>query len=299
MNLVYYCSLALVLIFLLLSQVNSFTSSTRSVFAAPTRPLPTSSYTSLRSRSGPLLKFVASVSQPPSTTEASSILDQIIDLEKSYNPSTFTASKIAGNWLLQFVINPSKDTLGDVSAAGLTFPTTGQITTQEIDVDNLRISNKITSSGIFSKVEVGGSISLPPSNPTRAIVTFDNSLLNEFINISLLFKLISFLKKLNILKNDDQWVDTTYLDSTARVARGNKGSIFLLTKINNDKVTKVEDVKVGSPEYYSGFLTQPIDEDLTERDPLGGLEQAVKLGIGSSVILGLLFGGFMISNGLI
>ena len=62
-------------------------------------------------------------------------------------------------------------------------------------------------------------------------------------------------------------------------------------------------------EYYEGFLSQPIQDDslhtciyiyvFPERDPLGGLEQAIKLGVGSSLFLGVALLGFMKSNGLI
>jgi hypothetical protein len=53
-------------------------------------------------------------------------------------------------------------------------------------------------------------------------------------------------------------------------------------------------------EYYEGFLSQPIQDDsIVERDPLGGLEQAIKLGVGSSLFLGAALLGFMKSNGLI
>lgn len=57
---------------------------------------------------------------------------------------------------------------------------------------------------------------------------------------------------------------------------------------------------VGSAEYYKGFVESPIQDDgLPERDPLGGLEQALKLGAGATGVLGLLTVGFMASNGLL
>ncbi|KAJ1459709.1 hypothetical protein M885DRAFT_510914 [Pelagophyceae sp. CCMP2097] len=58
--------------------------------------------------------------------------------------------------------------------------------------------------------------------------------------------------------------------------------------------------KVGSKEYYEGFLESPIiDPSLVERDPNGGLDQALKLGATASAVLALLFVGFMKSNGLL
>lgn len=59
-----------------------------------------------------------------------------------------------------------------------------------------------------------------------------------------------------------------------------------------------EQVEVGTKEYYSGFLSSPIqDETVAERG--SGLEQALKLGGGVVLLLTALFVGFMASNGLI
>jgi hypothetical protein len=46
----------------------------------------------------------------------------------------------------------------------------------------------------------------------------------------------------------ESWVDTSYIDETCRIARGNKGSVFLLTKINENREEDVKDkmVEVGS-----------------------------------------------------
>lgn len=56
--------------------------------------------------------------------------------------------------------------------------------------------------------------------------------------------------------------------------------------------------KVGSKEYYKGFLTQPIDENVTtERGD--GTEQAIKFAASSFVVIAALFLGFMASNGLL
>ncbi len=59
-----------------------------------------------------------------------------------------------------------------------------------------------------------------------------------------------------------------------------------------------EQVEVGTKEYYSGFLSSPIqDETVAERG--SGLEQALKLGGGVVLVLLVFFAVFMASNGLI
>ena len=55
---------------------------------------------------------------------------------------------------------------------------------------------------------------------------------------------------------------------------------------------------MGSKEYYKGFFTQPIDENVTiERGD--GTVQAVKFAASSTAAIALLFVGFMASNGLL
>ena len=59
-----------------------------------------------------------------------------------------------------------------------------------------------------------------------------------------------------------------------------------------------EMTKLGSKAYYEGFLTQPIDENVTaERGD--GTEQAVKFAASSFGVIAVLFLGFMASNGLL
>ena len=57
-------------------------------------------------------------------------------------------------------------------------------------------------------------------------------------------------------------------------------------------------VQVGSKSYYQGFLASPV-VDKTVADRGSGVEQAVKLGGGVTVGLGILVLGFMASNGLL
>ena len=54
----------------------------------------------------------------------------------------------------------------------------------------------------------------------------------------------------------ESWVDTSYIDETCRIARGNKGSVFLLTKINGNREEDVKDkmVEVGSKGEARGGL---------------------------------------------
>ena len=53
-------------------------------------------------------------------------------------------------------------------------------------------------------------------------------------------------------------------------------------------------VQVGSKAYYEGFLSTPLEENSGD-----GTEQAIKLGASTLGVVGLLFVGFMASNGLL
>jgi hypothetical protein len=70
-----------------------------------------------------------------------------------------------------------------------------------------------------------------------------------------------------------------------------------------EKTTGDEDdrvVRVGSREYLEGFLSSPIRDDTVREGRRGsGLEQALKLGGSATMVLVLLFLGFMASNGLL
>lgn len=59
-----------------------------------------------------------------------------------------------------------------------------------------------------------------------------------------------------------------------------------------------EMVEVGSKEYLEGFLSSPI-QDKTVAERGSGLEQALKLGGGVTIVLVLLVVGFFASNGLL
>jgi len=72
----------------------------------------------------------------------------------------------------------------------------------------------------------------------------------------------------------------------------------LLDRTDDGDEKEGQPVEVGSKEYYSGFLSSPIqDETVAERG--SGLEQALKLGGGVVLVLVVLLGGFMASNGLL
>mmetsp|Transcript_24584 Transcript_24584/g.67857 ORF Transcript_24584/g.67857 Transcript_24584/m.67857 type:complete len:126 (+) Transcript_24584:175-552(+) len=81
-------------------------------------------------------------------------------------------------------------------------------------------------------------------------------------------------------------------------ATSKRGRAALFDKPPGNDSNDDEVVEVGTKEYYSGFLSSPIqDETVAERGT--GLEQALKLAGGVVLLLVVLVAGFMASNGLL
>jgi len=88
----------------------------------------------------------------------------------------------------------------------------------------------------FSCVRVGGSFRLSEKNKRRAVVAFNICKIGTKFGINLdlgfLFKIQAALKG----TDESGWLETTYLSENVRIGRGNKGSMFVLTR-DQDAVT--------------------------------------------------------------
>mmetsp|Transcript_31190 Transcript_31190/g.75387 ORF Transcript_31190/g.75387 Transcript_31190/m.75387 type:complete len:339 (-) Transcript_31190:1206-2222(-) len=115
-------------------------------------------------------------------------------------------------------------------------------TTQSIDVKNQRITNRVTKSGFVSTIQVAGSydvdeelLSSSTSSPSfRIIVSFDTCLV-ELLGGKVTLDL-GFLFDLRALTQNGSkvggWLETTYVDDKIRIGRGNRGSLFILSREN-------------------------------------------------------------------
>jgi hypothetical protein len=119
---------------------------------------------------------------------------------------------------------------GTVSFLGtIAVDTSEKLTTQSIDIRNSRVTNFVEQN-MFT-VEVSGSFELD-TVPNRVIVSFDKCEITFrstglVLDLSFLFDLRSFLK--GGLKAGG-WLETTYIDEEMRIGRGNRGSLFVLTR---------------------------------------------------------------------
>lgn len=118
---------------------------------------------------------------------------------------------------------------GSVSFLGLiAVDTSKKLTTQIIGVEDKLFANAVEQD--FGTIQVKGFFEVD-SVPNRIIASFEEGTLtlkNGFvIDFSFLFALRSFL---NDGIKAGGWLETTYLDEDIRIGRGNRGSLFVLTR---------------------------------------------------------------------
>lgn len=120
---------------------------------------------------------------------------------------------------------------GSVSAGGIEVDTSNRVVKQIIDVPNSMVTNDIELD--FGRVIVSGSFRQSPTVPNRAVVSFDRAditLNNGFtINLGFLFSILAIVRG----SKDNGWLETTFLDEDMRIGRGNKGTMFVLTREAN------------------------------------------------------------------
>jgi hypothetical protein len=117
---------------------------------------------------------------------------------------------------------------GSVSGGGIPVDASKTTPKQSFDIAQSRVQNEILTG--FGKVTVAGRFRQSSSVPTRAVVAFDTAKIA--LNIGLTLD-ISFLFGIRAsLKGTDEagWVETTYCSNDMRIGRGNKGSLFVLTR---------------------------------------------------------------------
>ena len=120
------------------------------------------------------------------------------------------------------------NTAGSVSGGGIPVDASSTVAVQSFDVDNSRVKNVITTG--LGVVTVGGTYSQSPSSPLRAVVAFDTAKIDLTIgltvDLSFLFDLRAAVKG----SRNAGWLETTYVSKDVRIGRGNKGSVFILTR---------------------------------------------------------------------
>lgn len=119
---------------------------------------------------------------------------------------------------------------GAVSAQGIRVETANRVVQQRIDTANARVTNEIALD--WGDVVVAGRFRQSPTVPNRAIVAFDQAdlvvtaLNNLKISLGWFFAVTAAIRGVP----DNGWLETTYIDEDMRIGRGNKGTMFCLTR---------------------------------------------------------------------
>jgi len=121
---------------------------------------------------------------------------------------------------------------GSVSASGITVDTSNRVVKQIFDIDNNMVSNEIQLNE-STLLRIGGTFRVSENVPTRALVSFtdvDVTFNNNFVlKFGFLFSILAVIRG----NPDNGWLENTYLDDDIRIGRGNKGSMFVLTRDYN------------------------------------------------------------------
>ena len=138
---------------------------------------------------------------------------------------------------------------GSIQATGITVDTSNRMVQQIFNIETARVQNKIDLN--WGRVEVEGNFRPSTTVPNRAIVGFDRA--NIFVktpsfldgsnknnknNNNMLLVDLSWIfnKVLPLFKGgsrDNGWVETTFIDEEIRIGRGNKGTLFVITRSQN------------------------------------------------------------------
>lgn len=164
--------------------------------------------------------------------------------------------EIDGTWFLQFtspseiegnedltdsweVENPEEnittkkfDAKGTVTAGGIKVDVSKIPPKQIFDLSQSTVTNEVSLD--FGLVCVGGKFRLSENNDKRAVVAFNKCLIK--LNLGLEFDLgfLFAIRALIVGSDEAGWLETTYLSDKVRIGRGNKGSMFILTRDESD-----------------------------------------------------------------
>lgn len=117
---------------------------------------------------------------------------------------------------------------GTVSAVGITVDTSNKVVRQIFDIAKGEVANEINFD--WGKLTVRGPFVPSEKVSNRAIVAFKELSIQPnngpVLNLGFLFSAITKVKGSDV----GGWLETTYLSDDMRIGRGNKGTMFVLTR---------------------------------------------------------------------
>ncbi|CAM9576042.1 unnamed protein product, partial [Heterosigma akashiwo] len=117
---------------------------------------------------------------------------------------------------------------GSVSAAGINVDTSNRVVKQIFDMRRNEVSNQVNFN--WGKLAVGGPFRLSENVSNRALVSFKNLQIElkngTTLNLDFVFTVLATLRGTDV----GGWLETTYLGNDIRIGRGDKGTMFVLTR---------------------------------------------------------------------
>lgn len=134
---------------------------------------------------------------------------------------------------IQFPDSSEFDQSGAVNAAGIKVDTSNKVVKQIIDIEKMKIANVIDLD--IGQLSVGGKIRVSDVSPRRVIVGFSEGMikLEKLGGVEIDFSVVFSLINLITGTSDSGWLETTYLSDDVRIGRGNKGTMFVLTRASD------------------------------------------------------------------
>ena len=123
---------------------------------------------------------------------------------------------------------------GSVSAGGINVDVSQKPPKQIFDIENSEVYNEVLLDSGF--VRVGGEFRLSENKDNRAVVAFKVCQINLNFGVKLDLGFLFAIRALIFGTDESGWLETTYLSERVRIGRGNKGSMFILTRVESDVI---------------------------------------------------------------
>lgn len=120
---------------------------------------------------------------------------------------------------------------GSISAAGVTVDTSNKSVQQIFDIEKRAVINVVALD--WGTVQVAGTFRPSPTIANRAIVAFDTVAIaiggGVVLQFGFVFDILATIRR----SRDNGWLETTFVNENMRIGRGNKGTMFVLTRDSN------------------------------------------------------------------
>jgi hypothetical protein len=121
---------------------------------------------------------------------------------------------------------------GSVSAGGIEVDVSKDPPKQIFELANSSVFNEVKLD--YGSVRVGGPFRLSEKKGNRAVVSFKELKIKTKVGLTLDLGFLFAIRAIFSGSDESGWLETTYLSDGIRIGRGNKGSMFVLTRDKSD-----------------------------------------------------------------